>query len=60
MLKSNTEEETVKEYLLKASYVQKIFNNPQYYAGYYLRQIEGNLYMMGSAPTSRTESFQYL
>jgi hypothetical protein len=66
MLKSNAKEEyklsfditmkTVVSDPLKASYIEKIFNNPQYYVGYYLHQIDGNLQMMGSAPAEQNHS----
>ena len=66
MLKSNTKEEyklsfdiameTASSDPLKASYIKKIFNNPQYYAGYYLQQVEGNLQMMGLAPAEQNHS----
>jgi hypothetical protein len=66
MLKSKTKEEyklsfdiameTARSDPLKASYIEKIFNNPQYYAGYYLKEIDGNLQMMGSAPAEQNHS----
>jgi hypothetical protein len=42
--------EVISDDPLKASYVEKIFKNPEYYSGYYLCQIDGNLMMMGDAP----------
>jgi hypothetical protein len=36
--------------------VDKIFKNPEYYSGYYLRQLEGNLMMMGDAPAEQNHS----
>jgi hypothetical protein len=66
MLKSKTKEEyklsfdiaieVISDDPLKASYVEKIFKNPEYYSGYYLRQIEGNLMMMGDAPAEQNHS----
>jgi hypothetical protein len=66
MLKSRTKEEyklsfdiameTVLEDPRQQSYIEKIFNNPQYYAGYHLRQMNGNLKMMGSAPAEQNHS----
>jgi hypothetical protein len=66
MLKSNTEEEYKLSYgnameviaddPIKASYVEKIYENPQYYSGHFLRTIPGNLKMMGSAPAEQNHS----
>jgi hypothetical protein len=41
---------------LQGSYVEKIYKNPEYYSGYYLHQIEGNLKMMGSTPAEQNHS----
>jgi hypothetical protein len=66
-LKSNTKEEHklsfdigamefVMEDPLQASYMEKIFNNPDYNMGSYFCQIEGNFNMMGSAPAEQNDS----
>ena len=41
---------------LQASYVEKIYKNPEYYSGYYLHKIVGNLRMMGSTPAEQNHS----
>ena len=66
MLLSKTKEEYILSYEiamslieddpLKGSYVQKIFNNHQCFGGYFLRQIPGNLRMMGDAPAEQNHA----
>jgi len=41
---------------IKASYVEMIYNNPDYYSGYYLKLLNGNLRMMGDAPAEQNHS----
>jgi hypothetical protein len=48
--------EAIAEDPIKASYVEKIFRNPKYYSGYYVRRIPGNLKMMGDAPAEQNHA----
>jgi hypothetical protein len=38
---------------IKTSYIELIYNNPDYYSGYYLKRLVGNLKMMGDAPAEQ-------
>jgi hypothetical protein len=53
--------EVINEDPLKASYVEKIFKNPEYYSGYYLCQIDGNLnnVVVGASPPCSYPSYDY-
>jgi hypothetical protein len=48
--------EIIQDDPLKASYVEMIYKNPEYYSGHTLRQIDGNLLMMGDAPAEQNHS----
>jgi hypothetical protein len=39
-----------------ATYLMKIYKKPEYYAGYYLRAIEGNLELKGSVPAEQNHA----
>jgi hypothetical protein len=41
---------------IKANCIKKIFSNPQYKVGYFLRTIEGNLKIIGSVPAEQNHS----
>jgi hypothetical protein len=66
MLKSKSKEEyklsydiameVISDNPLQASYVEKIYQYPESYSGHYLRQIDGNLMMMGSTPAEQNHS----
>ena len=51
---------TIKEILFsdpeKLTKLHKITSNPSYYAGYFLRKIEGNLLMLGSVPAEENHA----
>ena len=40
----------------KHSYLDQIINDPGYYAGWHLRQVEGNLDALGSVPAEQNHS----
>ena len=40
----------------KHSRLEEIYKNPQYYAAWYLRKIEGNLLLAGSVPAEQNHS----
>ena len=66
MLTSATEEEwdsayqsayeLITEHPSKVDLLNKIYNNPQYYAGYVTKQIVGNLNLNGSVPAEQNHS----
>jgi hypothetical protein len=48
--------EAVKEFPLMVEKLEQIYNNPSYYAGYYLKNIVGNLTLLGSVPAEINHS----
>ena len=48
--------EAVKEFPLMVEKLEEIYNNPSYYAGYYLKNIVGNLTLLGSVPAEINHS----